>query len=158
MLFIIRFWHVERKKSPTMKERCATQIVVRILENSGHWHASTNSISLVGNYESFTTIIAILTYFTSKMGLQSSKSRKRGTFRKNFFDKSCSYNLPLKVLFRWVSLKVKPEITRVEKVGKTAKSWKIMSFEPLPSSKEKSSRKTRQNKMIHIDYRYNSCI
>jgi hypothetical protein len=53
-----------------LKERCATQIVVRILENSGHWHASTNSISLVGNYESFTTIIAILTYFTSKMDVK----------------------------------------------------------------------------------------
>ena len=53
-----------------LKERCATQIVVRILENSGHWHASTNSISLVGNYESFTTIIAILTHFTSKMDVK----------------------------------------------------------------------------------------
>ena len=54
----------------------------------------------------------------SKVALQSSKSRKLLTSGKNFFYKSCSYNLPLKVLFSWASPIVKSEITKVEKVEK----------------------------------------
>ena len=84
-----------------------------------------------------------------KMTLRVSKSRKRGTFRENFFWQSCSYNLPQHFMFWWPSLNLKSEITILKNVEK--RHFYRFLTSPILQKIEYAENFAKQTCVAHID-------